>query len=411
MLLLGPSLSVAAGGQQQATEQGEESVELHVFHFRVSDRAAWDKLTAEYSRLNPNITFNVEIVGGGADWITALKTKFAGGRGPDIFVVDGPTQANLWGEYLTDLSDEPWVDDAIDMAKDPMTMDGKLMGMPFFVSGFGFIYNEDAMNRAGVGSVPSTFSELSTAAARLDDDGTNAFATGFGEWWVAGMQFANAPFAYREDPYGFMQRLADGEVSLADDALFNDWVDLIDLMMEHGESNQLTTDNNVQTSLFTNGDAAIMHQGIWKAPAIEEGLTDTSIGFMPVLLNDDADQMDRLPIGIPFWWIVNAESEHPEEAKEFLSWLVMSDYGRAMFETDFNMVPAYKDIDVSGLGPLAEDMQNYASQNKTVPWVFTSWPDGTYREFFSHVQAYVQGNLSREELLTEMENSYIRLSE
>jgi raffinose/stachyose/melibiose transport system substrate-binding protein len=99
---------------------------LQLFHFKVSQVEAWDQIVKEYAKVEPDVSLVVETVGGASDWVTALKTKFASGSGPDIFVVDGPALADTFSEYLTDLSNEPWVGHAVESAKSPMTFDGKI---------------------------------------------------------------------------------------------------------------------------------------------------------------------------------------------------------------------------------------------------------------------------------------------
>ncbi|MFO7177027.1 carbohydrate ABC transporter substrate-binding protein, partial [Enterococcus faecium] len=70
----------------------------------------------------------VQTVGGGADYGAALKSQFASGNEPDIFNNGGFTEAQTWKDKLEDLSSEKWVGDLTEVAKEPMTMDGKLYG-------------------------------------------------------------------------------------------------------------------------------------------------------------------------------------------------------------------------------------------------------------------------------------------
>ena len=95
MLLAGmllPACQVPSGGEEAAPadETGAEdsSVELHIFHFKVNLQTEWQALTDEYSEMNPNVTFINEIIGGGSQWMPILKSKFAAGHGPDIFIAE-----------------------------------------------------------------------------------------------------------------------------------------------------------------------------------------------------------------------------------------------------------------------------------------------------------------------------------
>ena len=71
----------------------EEKIELHVFHFKQNLEEQWNSFTDEYSNQFPHISFRNEILGGGTNWQPILQGKFAAGEGPDIFIVEGPSQA------------------------------------------------------------------------------------------------------------------------------------------------------------------------------------------------------------------------------------------------------------------------------------------------------------------------------
>ncbi len=104
-------------------------------------------LADEYEKEHPGVTVEVETVGGGADYLTVLKSKFASGDYPDIFNNYGDNELEVWIDQLEDLSDQPWIDRLVPGTAEAMTKDGKVYGMPFNLEGYGYIYNKDILKR------------------------------------------------------------------------------------------------------------------------------------------------------------------------------------------------------------------------------------------------------------------------
>ncbi len=408
VFLLSFSLLFAAGGKEN---QKAAPRELSLFHFKVSQVEQWQEIVNEYAKVEPNVKLVVETVGGASDWTTTLKTKFAAGNGPDIFVVDGPALAKSFSEYLTDLSDQPWVSHAVPSAKKPMTFDGKLMGMPFNLEGYGFIYNKKIFRDAGITRTPVTVQELKAAAEKIQAIGITPFGNGYSEWWVIGMHLMNIPFASQPDPAAFFAALDNGTASIADNAIFRTFKDTFDLTIKYGNKNPLTTDHNAQMTLFNTGQVAMVQQGNWKEVGIYEANSDAEVGLLPIPVNNDPTVSGRIPVGVPFYWVVNKDSTMKEDAKKFLNWMVTSEVGRHYITAVFGYIPAFDNISSDLLGGLSKDILTYASQGKTIPWSFTTWHDGMYNEFAEHTQKYVAGKISYDEMLRGMQASWEKLAD
>ncbi|MFW6362131.1 MAG: ABC transporter substrate-binding protein, partial [Spirochaetota bacterium] len=173
LLLVSAGLLWAGGQQEGAAPEQEaqveaEEVELHFFQFKPYLDEEYKKFADDFEQENPNVTVSTETIGGGTQWQTILKSKFAADEGPDIFPVEGKAQYELWNEYIADLSGEPWMDSAIPFALEGLNIDGKQMGMPVNLEGYGYIYNKDIFEEAGITKTPGTFSELEAAAEKIE---------------------------------------------------------------------------------------------------------------------------------------------------------------------------------------------------------------------------------------------------
>ncbi|MCA1033983.1 MULTISPECIES: ABC transporter substrate-binding protein [Bacillus] len=390
-------------------DTGEETVTLNLFQFKVEIADQLQEMITEFEAEHPNIKVKLETVGGGADYGAALKAKFASGEQPDIFNNGGFKELELWKEHLADLSNEPWVEHLLPIGKVPMTdTDGKLYGMPVNLEGYGFVYNKDLFEKAGIKEPPANITELKDAAEKLKDSGTTPFSAGYGEWWVIGQHLLNIPFAQQEDPIAFIEGLYDGTEKFTDNEQFKQFKEVLDTEINFGNDNPLTTDYNTQVTQFAAGQTAMLQQGNWTENMIYEVNPDMNMGFLPIPISDD-ENADRLPVGVPNNWVLNKNSEHLDEAKLFLEWMVSSDTGKRYLTEEFAFIPAFDNIEASGLGDLGQSILEYSKEEKTIPWTWFRWPDGANKEFAASIQEYAAGKIDYDTLLERFQKTWDNL--
>lgn len=398
-----------AANTSNKVDSGKE-VTIKMFQFKVEIAAQLTKMIEEYESLHPGVNIEVETVGGGADYGAALKAKFNSNDKPDIFNNGGFTDLDLWVEHLEDLSDQPWVENLVDVAKEPMTKDGKLYGQALNLEGYGFIYNKDLFEKAGITEKPTTLAELEAAAVKLQAAGITPFVNGYGEWWVLGNHFVNIPFAQQADSDAFIDGLNKGTEKITGNETFDQWTQLFDLTLKYGNKNPLQTDYNTQVTEFATGKAAMTQQGNWTQVAISETNPEINIGFLPMPINNNAADMDKLPVGVPNNWVVHKNSTVKEEAKAFLNWMVSDKVGQRYITEEFKFIPAFKNIeaDEKVLGQLAADIIDYSKQGKTISWNWFKFPGGeaSSNEFGDAMQAYVGGQKTKEQLLEAFQKTW-----
>jgi raffinose/stachyose/melibiose transport system substrate-binding protein len=414
-LLLTAGLAFASGekegAQGESAEGGaQQEVTLNVFQFKPYLDEAYKSLADEFDAQHENVTTEIETKGGGTKWQTILKSKFAADEGPDVFPVEGPGQYEVWSDFIADLSGEPWIESAVPFALDSLNIDGQQMGMPVNLEGYGYIYNKDIFEEAGVEELPRTLSELQSAAQKIQDAGYTPFATGYATWWVMGLHMMNVPFAHQDNPEQFVEALNNGNASIAETEEFQDLKSLVDLTVEYGEDNPLTTDHNKQVQMFANGQVAMIQQGVWKEVPIQEANADINMGLLPMPLNNNESEMNVVPVGVPFYFAVNSQSSEAEQqaAKSFLNFLVGSETGQRYMTEEFGFIPAYKGVSSEGLGGVGKDILKYAGEDRTVPWVFGSFPDGFADDAAKQIQAYVADQRSWSEVLSNLDHAWQR---
>ncbi|QAY67241.1 ABC transporter substrate-binding protein [Paenibacillus protaetiae] len=388
-----------------------ETKTIKIFQFKVEIAEALNRLKTDYEASHPGIKLDIQTVGGGSDYGAALKAKFASGEEPDIFNVGGQSDLDTWIDNVEDLSNEKWASDVIDVAKEPLTRDGKLYGQPMNIEGYGFIYNKDLFAKAGITEVPTTLSGLEDAAKKLQAAGITPFVNGYQELWVLGNHLLNVAFAHQQDPAGFVKGLNDGTASIADNEVFSNWVKLFDLTLKYSNKNPLTTDYNTEMAMFAGGEAAITQQGNWTQTMIDGVNPNLNLGIMPMPISDDSKENDTIYVGVPNYWVVNKNSPVKAEAKEFLNWLATTPEGQKYITEDFKFIPAFKNITTTSdvLGDLGSSVLEYSQQGKTLGWYFNNYPDGAFNEFGSQMQAYIAGNTDAAGLLKNLQQTWDNL--
>ncbi|GLB58632.1 ABC transporter substrate-binding protein [Cytobacillus sp. NCCP-133] len=411
-IVAGCSSSSSSGDEkpQDDSKNEGEAVTLNLFQFKVEIAEQLQEMIAEFEKEHPNIKVKLETVGGGADYGAALKAKFASGEQPDIFNNGGFKELELWKEHLADLSNEPWAKHVLPIGKVPMTdTDGKLYGMPVNLEGYGFIYNKDLFEEAGITEPPNTISQLKDAAEKLKDKGITPFSAGYGEWWVIGQHLLNIPFAQQEDPVAFIEGLYSGSEKITGNDKFKEFKEVLDTEINFGNENPLTTDYNTQVTQFASGKTAMLQQGNWTENMILEINPEINMGFLPIPMTDDEAAADRLPVGVPNNWVLNKNSEHLEEAKVFLDWMVSSETGKRYITEEFAFIPAFDNIEPTGLGPLGQRILEYSKEEKTIPWTWFRWPDGANKEFAATIQEYAAGKIDYDTVVERFQASWDNL--
>ena len=141
----------ANNNEPQAAASGEKlEGTLNIFQFKVEINDALIAATKRYMELNPGVKVNLETVGGGDDYGAALRTKMQSSDQPAIYNIGGPQDVIDWAANLEDLAAEPWVANTVSGLLDDVSKDGKIYGMPMAIEGYGFVYNKEIFEAAGI---------------------------------------------------------------------------------------------------------------------------------------------------------------------------------------------------------------------------------------------------------------------
>lgn len=384
----------------EATKAPAKDVTIKMFQFKVEIAEQLNTLAELYEK-ETGVKVEVETHGGGEDYGALLKAEIASGSEPEIFNNGGYTALTPYMDRATDLSDQPWAAKLIPTSKTPATVDGKLYGMPMNVEGYGLIYNKDLFAKAGITEEPKTLSQLKDAAAKLKAAGITPFEA-TNEWWSMGMHLVNVGLAHQPDPKKFVDDVKAGTQTFKGNAVFKQWLDLVDVIFDNAQDNKMTTDYATQVADFASGKAAMMMQGNWTQGDIDKIDPALNLGLLPLPISDEEG---TILVGVPNNYIVNSKSAHPEEAKAFLNWLVSSETGKQYLTKEFKFIPAETDIETAAedIGQVAVAVQEKSAT--ALGWNWDMFPDGVTQGFGAAMQEYLGGQIDHDQLLEKLDKS------
>ncbi|WP_265519416.1 ABC transporter substrate-binding protein [Nitratireductor luteus] len=321
-ILLMASTVLGMSGAAQA-----QDVTLTIESWRNDDLAIWqEKLIPAFEAQHPGI--NVEFSPSApTEYNAALNAKLEAGSAGDLITCrpfDASLELYKKGQ-LADLSDLEGMQNFSDVAKSAwQTDDGSAtFCVPMASVIHGFIYNKDAFEEIGI-EPPTTEEEFFAVLDKIKEDGTYIpMAMGTKDLWEAAtMGYQNIGPNYWKGEEGRLA-LIKGEQKLTDEPWVAPYETLArwrDYLGDGFEAQSYPDSQN----LFTLGRAAIYPAGSWEISVFNEQ-ADFEMGAFPPPVQAEGDTCyisDHTDIAMG----MNADTEHPEEARTFLNWVASDEF-------------------------------------------------------------------------------------
>lgn len=403
----------------QAETKTLEPASVNIYQYKVEISDALQRAIKRYMEINPQVSINLETVGGGDDYTGTLKAKMQFAEQATIFNIGGPADVNDWSSKLEDLSDQPWVAYAVPGTLGGVTLDGKVYGMPVGIEGYGFVINKRIFEAAGIetdglvgyDNIVKTFTDLQQKieAGELKDQFPlleSVFEFPAKETWVAGRHTLNV--AVNQEIHSLMEAFSAKSLEIR---YANEYKLIVDMMADltvHKENkgylNAVDYDTQVGGGLAIERVAATQ-QGNWifgDVKNIDPQVAD-ALDILPIPLKGVVE--DSIPVGVPKSWAVNKDAQENDKAaaKDFLNWLYQSDEGKKIVIDEFYFIPPFTNYE--GLEPhdaLSLAVMRYAQNGKITPWVFGGFPSGWDKNVVgTGVQKYLAGEIAWEDMIKE----------
>jgi raffinose/stachyose/melibiose transport system substrate-binding protein len=370
-------------------EQKAQATTVNMFQLKVEIKDALDAYAAKYSAANPGVTVKVETLGGGGDYGGALKAKAQSAQMPDIFMIEGKGGYEIWKDYIADLSDQPWVKDT-DLA---FKADGKVVGFPVAIEGYGLAYNADILQKAGIDPASLTtraayekaLKTLDAKKAELGIDAPVAMAASVagGMWWVAAQHnlacYWGGGLAF--DDTSVIQKALNGEL---DEARFLQYAKYLQLLFKYADKKILLNGSyDDQVGAFAQGKTAFLHQGNWVDPNLKQLGVAFKIGYAPHAFLDQEEK--GLYLFAPSWYCVNAKSPNAAAAKAFLASIAGTPEGHDYMVNGAGMIPAFKSVTLKPAGQLSQALMEANARGGNYGVFFGMLPDGAGQNIFGPI--------------------------
>lgn len=270
--------------------------------------ALWNSML-KYQEKNPNVALKkLEITR--ADYEKTLQTQMGAGGGPDLLIVPPALLPELaTAGLLTPLED---VSEKGDGHVEQETFDGERLAYTWEIVNFGFFWNKNLLAEAGVEPPTDMDGVIEAAEAITAATGKPGFAARHSlneeqPWWA---DFTNWPYGFGG---GWSK---DGELTIDDPKN----VEAVTAFKKLYDSGAMPVGDDASTfrSRFKNGEIGMMFDNASVLFTMLDGnevLTPNDIGVAPLPFPTENSSLITNFVG------VNRNSDHAEEAMDFIRWL------------------------------------------------------------------------------------------
>lgn len=303
----------------------------------------------------------------GDEYYTNLKTSLSSESGPTVFTLNSDSEINEVKDYLADLGKLSFLGNIQESLL--AVRDGKTVGIPMTVEGFGLVYNGTMVDISKMTDTDALVSMIAENSA----NGIDTLGLSQEDYFLAG-HMLNFPFALQEDPKAFCQKVYSGEVNLADVPEFQQYAQILSAIREH-QTNPIEVTYDTNCGDFATSKTAMIHQGNWAYGVMSAYDPKFDMGITGLPINGNS----KICVGVASVWCVNADATAEEQklAMDFLTWLYTSETGTHYMMDEFGFIPVVDGMESKSLDPLSTAVAEAVAAGNILPWTFnTEWPAG-----------------------------------
>ncbi|HFI0790291.1 TPA: extracellular solute-binding protein [Streptococcus suis] len=322
-------LAACSNSSSDSSSSAESSKELTIYVDQGYETYIND-VKAAFEEEN-GVTVNVK-TGDALTGLDNLSLDNQSGSAPDVMMAPYDRVGSLGSEgQLSELTlaDTSKADDTTTAL---VTNDGKVYGSPAVIETLVLYYNKDLLTEA-----PKTFADLEKLAtdSKYAFEGESGKTTAFLADWTNFYYTYGLLAGYGGYVFG------DNGTNPSDIGLANDGaIKAIEYAKTWYEKwpqglQDSTAANNLINTQFTDGKAAAIIEGPWKAASYKEAGLNYGVATIPTLANDK----EYAAFGGGKAWVVPTGSQNPEMAQKFVDYLTSTDQQKALYDAT-NEVPA-----------------------------------------------------------------------
>jgi raffinose/stachyose/melibiose transport system substrate-binding protein len=336
---------------------------------------------------------------------TVLQTQLRSGDGPDVINWgSGPGFGGALAKagLLLDLSDayekNGW--EVYDFARETVTQDGVIYGVPGELETIGIFYNKDKFADLGLDE-PQNLDDLQAAAVAAKDAGMVGLATPDKEGWEGGhyLSMALASIAGPDE----MLSIINGDESW-DSAPVVSAFDLWKGYNDRGLLSESPTSVDYDTGIaqFWSGDALMIPTGSWLVGELDDN-AKFDVGYIPFPGPDDAGTFSA---GLGSGPMIASSTSHRDAALKFVDFLASPEHGAWTIENLHTIPPFPVDTANLNISPLnAQVLETTAELAKSGSFgrnIDVLVTDAINKAMYDGMQGVMTGQMTPEEAAAGM---------
>lgn len=417
LLVLALMVSMLAGCN--AGEKNDDVVSISFYTTETGKDDMFMELIADFESKNKGI--KVEYIAAGDDQLQKWMSLYASKEGPTVSLMDPINIYENQARMLAFTSENaPFLANIETSALSTLTFDGKVYGAPMSAAGIGILYNKDVLDKAVGGNFdPSsikTLSDLEDLFIKIEATGVAA-ACFTGVNWSLGAHFLGQTYGAAvgnvDERVAFVDLLKQGNVSLMDDKVFNEYMDTFDLIAKYNynKADPLVGNVNLDAEALASGEVGTWFMGDWAwtylASIVEEG---QEFGILPIPRNNDASDVinQSIPTSFAKGYCVDASQNTEAQQKaglKLIEYLTSDQDAHATLAKVTGQAYPYKNFTQTIESPLGRATANYIDKGLTYDFYGTSnlLPSDIWYECGAYMCEYLAGASDRAKLAQNIE--------
>jgi len=386
-----------------SNDNDDEKIEIEFFNQKAEIAEGLRHAASEYEKENPNVDLTITTVtsnDGGA----SLLSKFTSKRAPSMMMLSGLPDVDFYKDYLYEMSELPLTDEMLPQLLEAGQLEDKQLGMPFGVEGFGFLYNKEIFEKAGID--PNDIKSYEDFVDVVEDLDEQKDKLGLQEVFAFEGEDENVSNHFFAN---FSASEFDDDNNKAFDADELNWKngkrmrEYSELMNKHTVQPVVTMNHTHSVDdLFFNDKVAMVHQGNWVVPALNKmdpSFVQEKLGLLPIFADDDKGGRNVAGTN----WVIgvnkNQSKEEIKASTDFLNFLYSSQKGQKIVLDELEVIPPVKDLDKEKIGaPISRQLYQDVLDDKAAPMTYKQEPYGFLNASLApNYQKYLAGEISWKE--------------
>ncbi|SJZ70805.1 ABC-type glycerol-3-phosphate transport system, substrate-binding protein [Globicatella sulfidifaciens DSM 15739] len=339
----------------------EDQVEITFINHKTdwAGDGTWDRYLEEFNAVHPNIKVNIETI---TDYAGQVKTRMNSDQYGDVLMIPGDISPVDYATFFEPLGDKEELSKKY-IGLNDRSFEGVQYGLPSQMNATGMVVNMQVFRDAGIETFPTTPEDFIAALKTIKEK--NPEVSPLYTNYAAGWTLSNWDFvrAGASGNYDFTNEMTTDKEPFADGKTMNKIYKLLYDVAKEGliEADPTTTDWEQSKVDLANGKIGVMVLGSWAIPQMQAANPDNAenIEFHPFpMVAEDGKQY--LPVGGDYNYGISVHSEHKEEARIFIDWMVnespyAEDNGGLPALIDGEYPAALKSIQEAGITLLEEN--------------------------------------------------------